>query len=255
MNSPNSEQNIKLLKLMKQALEKDLLLPSFKPLLDVRFPTRKVFQLGCDLQTSTGQLIPYSSLERLGRLTRTSAELDRWIISKGLETLKELHRDQPEGILVVPQSVSALKNSEYASWLDRQRQLADVSTQGLVIAFRLSQISRDIKESHRCISQLHKMEIETMISGFTSHPAALKILRALQSSYISASESLQKGEKGVIEHRIQACHQLGVRILLPEINSPADVNLHWSAGADLLAGNYIQPDTRDIHFSFPPVIV
>lgn len=255
MNSPDSEQNIKLLKLMKQALEKDQLIPGYKPLLDLRVPTRKVFQLGCNLQTSTGQLIPYASLERLGRLTRTDSELDRWLITKGLETLKALHRDQPESILVVPQSGATLKNPEYPRWLERQQELADVSAHGLVIAFRLSQISRDIKSAHRCLSGLHKLEIETMISGFTDHPAALKILRALGSQYISVSEALQKGEKGVIEHRIQACHRLGVRILLPEINSPEDVNLHWSAGADLLAGNYIHPETKDTHFSFPPVIV
>ncbi|RTZ76858.1 MAG: hypothetical protein DSZ02_00160, partial [Gammaproteobacteria bacterium] len=77
MNQPTSEQNIKLLKMMKQALDDDLLIPSYKPLLEVRFPTRKTFQLGCDLQTGTGQLIPYSSLDRLARLTQTSAELDR----------------------------------------------------------------------------------------------------------------------------------------------------------------------------------
>lgn len=255
MNNSRSEQNIKLLKLMKQALEKDLLIPSYKPLLDLRAPTRKVFQLSCNLQTSTGQLIPYTSLERLGRLTGTNSELDRWLIAKGLETLKALHHDQLEGILMIPQSGEPLKNPEYPRWLERQQELADVSSQGLVIAFRLSRISRDLKNAHHCLSGLHKLEIETMISGFTEHPAALKILRALKSRYISVSASLQKGEKGVIEHRIQACHQLGVRILLPEINSPEDINLHWSAGVDLLAGNYIHAETKDIHYSFPPTIV
>jgi len=108
------------------------------------------------------------------------------------------------------------------------------------------------------------MDVETMIERFSDHPAALKILRAMNSRYISVSESLQKAEDGIIEHRILECHKLGVKILLPEINmkillpeinSPEDVNLSWSAGADLLAGNYIHPAVRDIDFSFPPVIV
>ncbi len=255
MNQPTSEQNIKLLKLMKQALDNDLLIPSYKPLLEVRFPTRKTFQLGCDLQTGTGQLIPYSSLDRLARLTQTSAELDRWLIRTGLETLKRLHSEQPEARLVIPQSGAAFSNPEYTRWLERQKTLVDVSTQGLIIAFRLSQISKNLQQSHRCIAGLHQMEVETMIERFSDHPAALKILRAMNSRYISVSESLQKAEDGVIEHRILECHKLGVKILLPEINSPEDVNLSWSAGADLLAGNYIHPAVRDIDFSFPPVIV
>jgi len=173
----------------------------------------------------------------------------------GLETLKRLHSEQPEARLVIPQSGTALSNPEYTRWLERQKELADVSTQGLVIAFRLSQISRNLKQSHRCITGLHRMDVETMIEGFSHHPAALKILRAMNSHYISVSESLQKAEDGVIEHRVQACHKLGTKILLPEINGPEDVNLCWSAGADLLAGNYIHPAVRDIDFSFSPVIV
>jgi len=255
MSKPLPEQNIRLLKLMKQALEQDLLRPSYKPLLQVRFPTRKSFQLGCDLQTGTGQLIPHSSLEKLARLTQTSGELDRWLLEQGLEALKRLHREEAESLLVIPQSATALSDPEYPRRLERQKELRELSFQGLVIAFRLSAISKDLKQAHHCFSELHEMGVETMIEGFNHHPAALKILRALGSRYVSVSESLQKGEDGVVEHRIKACHRLGVRILLPEINGPDEVNLHWSAGADLLAGNYIQPPTRDIDFRFPPVII
>jgi len=255
MSKPLPEQSIRLLKLMKQALEQDLLRPVYRPLLQVRFPTRRSFQLGCELRTETGQLIPYPSLERLARLTHTNADLDRWLLEQGLETLKELHREQPEGILVLPQSPAALFNPEYPRLLERQRELKELSSQGLVIAFRLSHISRDVKSAYRCFSELHEMNIHTMIEGFNHHPAALKILQALNSRYISVSQSLQKGENGVVEHRLQACHRLGTKILLPEIHSPDSVNLRWSAGADLLAGSYIHPDVRDIHFTFPPAVV
>ena len=254
MSNALSEQNIKLLKLMKQALENDQFLPSYKPLLQVRFPTRKTFQLGCDLQTSTGQLIPYARLDRLARRTGTSGELDRWLIRTGLESLRELHKEQPEACLVIPQSARALTDPEYTQWLDRQRELASVSTRGLIISFRLSQISKDLKQSHHCISALRSTNVETMIEGFSEHPAALKILRVMGCNYVSVSPSLQKGEDGVVEHRIQACHKHGVKILLPAIDAPEDVNLHWSAGADLLAGEYIHPPVRSTEFSFPPVI-
>ncbi len=255
MNQPLSEQNLRLLKLIKRALEKDLLKPSYQPLLQVRFPTRKSFHLGCRLESNTGQSIPFESLERMARVTGTSGELDRWLIDQGLETLGALHREEPESLLVVPQSAETLVNGEFPRWLDRQKELRELSTQGLVLAFRLSAISRNLKEAHDCFSALREMGVETMIEGFNDHPAALKLLRAFKSNYVSVSESLRKAENGVVEHRIKACHHLGVRILVPGIDQPRSVNLHWSRGADLLAGNYLAPARSDTDYRFPPVIV
>ena len=255
MTEQPSQQNIKLLKMMKEALDHELLLPSYLPLLEVRAPTRRNFMLGCDLKTTTGQLISYAKLHRLARTTGTNRELDRWLVKTGFKTLKQLHGIQPEARLVIPQSGAALVNAEYSQWLDRQKELADVSTRGLVIAFRLSQISKNLQEAHRCMTQLHRAGIHTMIEGFSDHPAALKILRAMNSRYISLAESLRKAQDGVVEHRIQECRKLGTKILLPDIHSAGDVNLRWATGVDLLAGDYIHPPLRDIDFSFPPVIV
>ncbi len=255
MNTTDPDKSLRLIKLMKQALEQDLLQPIYKPLLQVRFPQRRSFHFQCELPTGGGQRIPWHNLEKLARSTGTAAELDRWLLDRALEALRELHREQPDGLLVVSQSPQALADEEYPRLVERQRTLKEVSSQGLVIGFRLSHISRDLKRAHQCIAALHEQGVETMIEGFTEHPAALKILRAMGSRYVSVSPGLQKGEDGVVEHRTKACHRMGVRILLPEIDAPEEVNLLWSAGADLLAGNYIQPPTRDLGFRFPPVIV
>ena len=239
---------------MKQALEQNLLRPSYRPLLQIRFPQRRSFQLQCELVTGAGQRIPWASLERMARLTGTEAELDRWLLERGLEALRELHREQPDGLMVIPLSGAALANPELPRMVERQRELKEVSSQGLIMAFRLSQISRDLRQAHRCISALHEQEIDTLIEGFTEHPAALKILRALGSRYIGVSQKLRLGDDGVVEHRIQACHRMGVQILVPNIDGPDQVNLLWSVGADLIAGDYVQPPTTDLGFSFEPAV-
>ena len=255
MNDSNQKQNIRLLKMMKQALDRDLLRPSFKPLLQVRFPTRKSFLVGCELQTANNRMISYGNLEKLARLTDTSAELDRWLLQLGLKTLKKLHGEEAESLVVIPQSIASLYDPEYPRRLERQKELLELSFNGLVIAFQLAAISHDPKQAQQCLSALHEMGIDTMLEGFSQHPTALKLLRPLGSRYVSVSEKLQKAEDGVVEHRIQTCRHLGIHILLPGIDTPEDVNLHWSAGADLLAGDYIHPATPDTDFRFAPVIV
>ncbi|WP_456372591.1 EAL domain-containing protein [Thiolapillus sp.] len=254
MHNQTPEKNIKLMRLMKQAIDEDLLIPSYHPLLQTRFPARKTYLLGCHLKTSTGQLIPFNSLRKLAGMSDMEAALDRWMAGTGLQALKRMHLEQPEATIVIPQSIAALHNPEYPRWLDRQRQREDLSSRGLIIGFRLSQIAKDLKQAKNCTEALHKLDVETMIDQFSEHPAAIKILKVMNSRYIGVAPKLLNADDELVHRVINVCHKRGVRILLPGIKRPQDVNLHWSSGADLLEGPYIHPATDDTSFCFSPVI-
>ena len=254
MTQPIPEQNIKLMRLIKQAIDENLLVASFHPLLQTHFPGRKTYLLGCNLKTATGQ-IPYKSLRKLAAMADIGAALDRWMINAGLQTLKRMHLEQPEANIIIPQSIASLHNPEYPRWLDRQSTLHDVSIRGLIISFQLSQIAKNLKLANECLSALHQLEISTMINNVTKHPAALKILKAMRSRYMSAAPALLKEDDDTIKRIINVCHRHSILILVPEINRAEDINLCWSYGADLLEGNYIHPPTEDTDFSFSPVVV
>ncbi|WP_456417094.1 EAL domain-containing protein [Thiolapillus sp.] len=249
------EHNIKLMRLMKQAIDDDLLAPDFHPVLQTRFPDRKTYLLHCHLKTPSGQRIPYKSLRKLAGMSDMASALDRWMIRTGLQTLKRMHLEQPEANIIIPQSIASLHNPEYPHWLDRQSSREDVSTRGLVISFRLSQIAKNLKASRNCIAALHQLDISTMIDSFSEHPAAIKILKAMSSRYMSVSPGLLGTDDDVIKRIINVCHRRSVLILLPDINRAEDVNLCWSHGADLLEGSYIHPATKDTDFAFSPVVV
>lgn len=243
------------MRLIKQAIDDDLLIVGFHPILQTRFPDRKTYLLHCHLKTATGQMIPYKNLRKLAGMTDMGSALDRWMIKTGLQTLKRMHLEQPEANIIIPQSVAALHNPEYPRWLDRQSSREDVSTRGLVISFRLSQVVKDLNLSRDCITSLHQLDINTMIDSFTDHPAAIKILKAMGSRYMSVSPSLLNADCDVIKRIIDVCHRRSILILLPGINRAEDVNLCWSFGTDLLEGTYIHPTTEDTSFGFAPVIV
>ncbi len=248
------EQNIKLMRLLKQAMDEDLLIPRYHPLLRTRFPDRKTYLLNCQLKTASGQLIPYNSLRKLAGMSDMAPALDRWMAGTGLQALKRMHLEQPEASIVIPQSITALHNPEYPHWIGRQRQREDLSSRGLVIAFRLSQIAKDLKRAKDCIDALHKLDIRTMIDQFTDHPAAVKILKVMNCRYIGVSSKLLNASDDIVHRIIDISHKRGVRILLPGIARPNAMNLRWSSGADLLEGPYIHPATDDTSFSFPRVI-
>ncbi len=243
------------MRLMKQAIDDNLLTPDYHPVLQTRFPSRKAYLLHCHLKTPVGQQIPYKSLRKLAGMTDMAAALDRWMIKTGLQALKRMHLEQPEANIIIPQSITSLHNPKYAHWLDRQSTREDVSTRGLIVSFRLSQVAKNLKRSRDCITALHQLDISTMIDSFSEHPAAIKILKAMGSRYMSVSTSLLGADDDVIKRIINVCHRRSVLILLPEINRAEDINLCWSYSADLLEGAYIHPATKDTSFDYAPVIV
>ena len=255
MTTHSPEQNIKLLRLMKQAIDENLLIAGYHPLLQTRFPERKTYLLHCHLKTATGQLIPYNSLRKLAAMADMQTELDRWMAMTGLHALKRMHLEQPEANIIIPQSVAALHNPEYSRWLLRQSTREDISTKGLIISFRLTQIAKDLKLAQNCLFALHNEGINTMIESFTDHPAAIKILKAMGSRYVGMSSSLLKADDALIRKIIKVCHKRSILIFLPNINRAEDVNLLWSTGADILEGTYIHPPTEDTSFSFSPTVV
>ncbi len=255
MTQPISEKNVKLMRLMSRAVNEELLIPDYHPVLQVATPKHKTYLMHCSLTTDTGQLIPFSSLRTLSKMTEMSVALDRWLMQAALQSLKEMHHTHPEARIIVPQSIRSLNNPEYPRWLERQSTMENVSTRGLIIAFRLPHIVKDLKAAKYCFASLHRIGLDTMIDAFTNHPAAAKILRAMGSRYVSAATKMRNASDDRVETLISNCRKQGVLIMVSNISSAHDINLGWSAGADLLEGSYIHPPTKDTGYRFPSVIV
>jgi len=255
MDQEPVDRTATLVRKIQLALDGSGFLLRYQPILDLKSPESHIFNLILRMRGTDGQLLPYSSLRALAGTAHLELKIDRWLATRALRDLKLMRKSQSSSLMFVPQTIAALRDHGYPKWLARQFEINETTGSGLVLSFRLSEISKDIKAAYRNIRELHEIGIQTSLNHFSEKPAAFKVLKLLGSSYIEVNPKLLKANKRMINLIIDCAHDLNVKILLSEVNKEDSIDLNWSAGADLLQGNYIKPPLENMNFNFPRVIV
>lgn len=255
MNREKADQNIQLIRGIQRALEEDLFHITYQPILDTSNPDIPVFSISANLKNNKGRLLPYRTLRKLAASANLDFKLDRWLAIKAQRDLKTLHRARPDARMFVPQSAVALEVGDYIDWLARQQELLETTSKGLVLSFRLSEVSKNAKKAYKLFKELKALNIAVCLNHFPDHPAATKMLSLLDTEYVEVSPKLLKANRKAINRYISGIRKNGSRILIAGIEELDSIDLYWSEGADLLSGAYIHPETDNLSFEFPPVIV
>ena len=252
MQNEMTKRNLQLVQAIQQALEEDKLILDYQPVMYLETPDKPVFMLSCRMRTHSGQLIAYRSLRQLSAMSDLNAKLDRWLTIKGLKKIKKLRKSDPGAQLFVPLSADSVVSDDFPKWLERQLELQDFPGAGLILSFRVSDISKDIKSAIQCIKELHELNIRISLQRFSDNPAALKLLSVVRAHYIEVPPSMLRADKNIIEKTLKFCAKLGVNIVLCGINAADEVSLDWSNGENMmLSGNYLQPPLDNMEFHFP----
>ncbi len=249
-----SKRSLRLVQGIQQALDEDKFILDYQPIMDLKNPDKPVFMMTCRMRTDSGQLLGFSSLRTLTDAADLDLKLDRWLTLKGLKTTQVLRKSDPGASIFIPLSGATLTTGDFPQWLARQQDLHDFPGTGMVLGFRLSQLSQDIRAAHQCINELHKLNIRILLQRFSDNPAALKVLKLLRAEYIEIPSRLLQTETKIITSILDMCKKLGVSVVLSDINSADEINLDWSNGANMLMGDYIHPPMDDTKFHFPPTL-
>lgn len=249
-----SKRSLKLVQGIQHALDDDKLILDYQPIMDLKNPDKPIFMMSCRMQTDRGQLLAYSSLRTLTAASDLDLKLDRWLTLKGLKITKALRKSDPGASIFIPLSGASLTSGDFPKWLARQQDLHDFPGTGMVLGFRLSQLSQDIRAAHQCITELHELNIRVSLRHFSDKLAALKVLKLLQAEYVEIPSRLLQADTKTIATILEVCKKLGVTVVLCDITTADEINLDWSHGVNMLMGDYIQPPMDDTKFHFPPTL-
>ena len=126
---------------------------------------------------------------------------------------------------------------------------------GLVLDFRLSDLSSDIKAAQKTIAALREFDVEVSLSRFPEKTAAFKVLRFVGANYISVAPRLLKADRDVISDVIRQSHSANAKVIVGQIDDPRAIDLPWSSGADFLQGNFIQRPLDNMDYDFSQVVI
>jgi PleD family two-component response regulator/EAL domain-containing protein (putative c-di-GMP-specific phosphodiesterase class I) len=240
---------------LRKALADDRFELQFQALLDVRSSARDHFEMALRLRGPQGDLVD-------GEIVRSTAahavlldRLDRLAVEKALGVLAERRRQGHETYLFLSLSGLTATDANFPTWLSARLRARQLVGTGLVLEFRLPEISDHMSNVRSVIAALKEMGIAVGLSRFPDKPVAIKVLRFLQADYVRLTDGLAAGELVAVEAVVKEVHAAGAQVIADGIDDPRALDKHWSAGVDLLQGSFIQRPANTLASRFEQAVM
>lgn len=240
---------------VRDALRDDSFVIQYQPLLDLQNRGSETYEVVLRVPNVQGDLIGGKELREAAEAVGVSQELDQWILDRAIDILKTRRESGRRTMIFVHQSSHSALNPNLPTWLAGRLRTKQIVGTGLVVDFRLPDLSHDLKVAQANISALREMDVEVSLSRFPEKEAAFKVLRYLQAQYINIAPRLLKADRETISDVIRQAHDASARVIVSNVDDPRSIDLHWSSGADYLQGNFIQRPLENMDYDFSQVVI
>ena len=239
---------------IRECLSTDGFVLRYQPLLDLESRGSESYDIQLDMPLGPEQLLDEDEVRGSAEKAGLSGELDRWLLDQAIKILMQRQQSGRQTRLFVRQSASSLLDPNHPAWLLGRLRTTQVVGTGLVLDFRLSDLSRDIKAAKNTIAALREFDVQVALSRFPEKHAAFQALRFVDARYIKVSPRLLQADPQVISGMVDQAHKAGAKIVLSHVDDPRAIDLHWSTGADYLQGDLIQPHSGHMDYDFSQVV-
>ncbi|RMG34969.1 MAG: response regulator [Gammaproteobacteria bacterium] len=245
-----------LAKTIRRCLEKDGFVVLYQPMLDLVERGMETWDVQVRLPTPAGELLTRRDFRKQAEQAGLTLEVDHWTLERALDILKRRSEGNRHTLrLFVAQSGEAIIHPEYAEWLSASLRERRMVGTGLVLEFDLSSVSRDLKAAKGNLRKLREMDVQASLSRFPDKTAAFKVLRYLRCRFVRVAPPLLTADHETIDRFISEVHELSTKVIVSGIDDPRAIDLHWSSGADLLQGDFIQHPLETMDYDFSQVII
>ncbi|MDJ0738105.1 MAG: EAL domain-containing protein [Gammaproteobacteria bacterium] len=240
---------------VKNALRDDAFIIQYQPLLDLQTRGSETYEIVLRVENAQGDLVGDRVLLEAAEKTDSCEELDHWILERAINILKQRRDGGRRTRVFVHQSSRSALNADMPAWLLGRLRAKQMVGTGLVVDFRLPDLSLDLKTAQQNIRALREMDVEVSLSRFPEKEAAFKVLNYLRANYINITPRLLKADRHVISSVIRQAHDASAKVIVSNVDDPRSIDLHWSSGADFLQGNFIQRPLENMDYDFTQVVI
>ena len=180
-----------------------------------------------------------------------AAQFDQWLLSAGLDVLKERVDAGRPVLLFIHQTLHGLDASDWLDWVREQINRRDLIRLRPVLQFEISEADQQLELAIQRARQLNKLGIRICLNGIDFSERSMRVLHVVPSSYVRISRRVIQGpDADSIAWLIQSIKACGARVIATGVDGPASIAQLFSAGVDLIQGPYVQPPTLTMEFEF-----
>lgn len=240
---------IEMLQVWKKRINNALLHDRFalylQPILDIRSNHIAGHEVLLRMISEDGEhILPSNFLsfaERLGLIR----EIDRWVVSQAIRTIKSLHRVDNAQYLEINLSVKAISDPELLSIIKEGLITSGINPANLVMEIPESAIVENIQESKRFITTLKEMGCRFALDDFGIGFSSFNYLKNLLVDMLKIDGSLicdllhKTEDQHLVKAMVGVAHGLGKETIAKFVNNEETIKLLQGYGVDYAQGYFI----------------
>lgn len=218
--------------LFKQALHKRSFQLFFRALTHTQKAGTKAYDVKPRLLLPDGRQLGSSEIMSLADTELLGTQVSQWLIERTLVTLEEKRAEGKNNLLMVTQSSESIFQGTTTSWLRDQLRARQMVGVGLVLEYRIAELSIDLKATKEHFVQLQEMGIKVSLSRFGASSTALKVLHYLDADFVRLAGPVLTADNEEISGIVVQIRKSGTDIILPAVTEPGSISSFWLESAD-----------------------
>ena len=185
-----------------------------------------------------------------------AAEVDRWVISKVLNTLADKLASNPDTQLFINISRQSFSDEAFLPWLTQAMQKSKLPADVVIFQFREIDALRYLNQAAAISDEIKKAGGQIAIANFGVAINPLKTLERVAVSFVKIDrlivEDLQKGGEGKARFQtlMAGMTGTGVDVIVPFVEKASVLPILWQQGMQYIQGHYVQPPSFTMDYDF-----
>ena len=251
-----SQDDLRWVNLLKNALENNLFKLAFQPCVSLRESDEQIYEVLLRLQDENGEEIRPGDFLPAAERTGMINLIDRWVIGRALHMLAEKQKEEGNTSLFIKLSSSAYSDESLLPWLYERAKASKVDITRLIFEVAESDAGSHISQVAKFSRTLKKMRSRIVISKFGLSDEPFKLFKTVPADFIKLSEELTgkvTSDTAILEkltNLVSTAHEMEKQVLAPHVESAESMAVLFQCGLDFIQGNFLQEPDIVMQFDF-----
>jgi len=240
-----------ILSLLRSALAGQGFQLVYQPILSLRKSHHERYEVLLRLRTPDGEIMPPPTFLPVAAHYGLLPALDRWVLTRALETLRQERDAGRPTLLLIFQSSASLTAPGWLDWVRTEVLRLDLIRQRPMLEFNVRDILANEDHARVVFPELARLGIEVGLAAVTHDEEILGLVarRPIGTAKL-ARELVGRTETAQLKSIVAALHQRHARVIAAGIEDPETIGRVWSSGVDFIQGNFIQFPEDTLNFQF-----
>lgn len=249
------EKEERLIELLHNSDKNNCLSHVYQPIVAVAGSEEKQFQTLLRLKDLNGDIIAAAEFIPIAEKSNLIVALDRWSITKAIQTITEHANNEEEIKLFVNQSNLTLLYSEQLIWLKNLLKASQIPENSLVIEINHDDALMNQQSIQEFCKALIYDRVQFCLSRYNPKSDVPNLLETLPISYIKLARKLtmeltNQVIKDEVKVLVEKAHRLGLEVIGHSVEDAQTAATLWMNGIDYIQGNLVQSANNHLEFGF-----